>query len=142
MYSKFKDHIFVRFLVIMKNVLISFIKKYRGPGLRLPCDDRHGWRHHHEKYFFWDSFGRSFHIWGQIEAVINISTLSKLLPFWGRDKLFTGSDNGSWICNKIARLPSAFDRRCGWTNVGDISISKFDPLCDLVTSSMTSRVYN
>ena len=34
----FTDDIFARFLVIMKNVVISFIKIYRGPILRLPCD--------------------------------------------------------------------------------------------------------
>ena len=34
---KFND-IFVHFLVIMKNVFISFIKEYRGPALRSPCD--------------------------------------------------------------------------------------------------------
>ena len=33
---------------------------------------RHRWRHHHEKTFWYD-LGRSFHIWGQIEAVFNIS---------------------------------------------------------------------
>ena len=37
-YSKFNDDIFVHFLVIMKNVLISFIKEYRGPTLRPQCD--------------------------------------------------------------------------------------------------------
>ena len=48
MYRKFNDDIFARFLVIMKNVVISFIKEYRGPTLR---------RHHHENTFFgiiWD----------------------------------------------------------------------------------------
>ena len=38
MHRKFNDDIFARFLVIMKNVLISFIKEYRGPTLRLPYD--------------------------------------------------------------------------------------------------------
>ena len=37
MHRKFVD-IFDRFLVIMKNVVISFIKEYRGPTLRPPCD--------------------------------------------------------------------------------------------------------
>ena len=35
---KFNDDIFARCLVIMKNVVISFIKEYRGPILRPPCD--------------------------------------------------------------------------------------------------------
>ena len=34
---KLNDDIFARCLVIMKNV-ISFIKEYRGPTLRPPCD--------------------------------------------------------------------------------------------------------
>ena len=31
MHMKFIDDIFARYLVIMKNVIISFIKEYRGP---------------------------------------------------------------------------------------------------------------
>ena len=38
MYRTFVDDIFVRFIVIGENVLISFIKKSRGPTLRPPCD--------------------------------------------------------------------------------------------------------
>ena len=38
MQRKFNDDIFARFLVIMKNVAISFIKEYIGPNLRPPCD--------------------------------------------------------------------------------------------------------
>ena len=34
MQRKFNDDIFARCLVIMKNVVISYIKEYRGP----PCD--------------------------------------------------------------------------------------------------------
>ena len=37
MHWKFNDDIFACFSVIMKNV-ISFIKEYRGPTLRPPCD--------------------------------------------------------------------------------------------------------
>ena len=37
-HRKFIDDIFARFPVITKNVVISFIKEYRGPTLRLPCD--------------------------------------------------------------------------------------------------------
>ena len=36
--SKFNDDIFVRLLVIMKNVLISLAKEHRGPICRPPCD--------------------------------------------------------------------------------------------------------
>ena len=38
MHKKFCDDIFACFLVIMKNVVISFIKEYRGPTFRPPCD--------------------------------------------------------------------------------------------------------
>ena len=70
MHRKFCDDIFACFLVIMKNVVISFIKEYRGPTLRPPCevtDDVIIM-----KILFWQNLGRSFHIWGQIEAALNI----------------------------------------------------------------------
>ena len=38
MHRKFNDNIFARYLLIMKNVIISFIKEYRGPILRPACD--------------------------------------------------------------------------------------------------------
>ena len=38
MHRKFNDDIFARCLVIMRNVVISYIKEYRGPILRPPCD--------------------------------------------------------------------------------------------------------
>ena len=38
MHTKFSNDIFARFLVIMKNVVISFIKEYGGRTLRPPCD--------------------------------------------------------------------------------------------------------
>ena len=38
MHRKFNDDIFARFLVNMKKVVISYIKEYRGPTLRPPCD--------------------------------------------------------------------------------------------------------
>ena len=38
MHSKFNDDIFARCLVIIKNVVISYIKEYRGPTLRPSCD--------------------------------------------------------------------------------------------------------
>ena len=38
MHRKFTDDICTRFLVIVKNVVISFIKEYRGLNLRPPCD--------------------------------------------------------------------------------------------------------
>ena len=61
MQRKFNDDIFARFLIIMKNVVISFIKECRGPNSRLPCDvidDVIIMK----KTFFWHNLGRSFHI--------------------------------------------------------------------------------
>ena len=49
------------------------------------------------KILFWHNLERSFHIWGQIAAVFNISKFSKRPPFSGRDKLFTGCYSGNWI---------------------------------------------
>ena len=40
------------------------------------------------KNFSWHNLGRSFHIWGQIAAVLNISKFSKWPSFWARDQLF------------------------------------------------------
>ena len=48
---------------------------------------RHRWRHHH-KNLFWHNLGRSFHIWGQIEAVFNISNFLKWPPFWARQTFY------------------------------------------------------
>ena len=86
MQRKFNDDSFACCLVIMKNVVISYTKEYRGPTLRPPCnviDDVIIM-----KILFLHNLGRSFHIWGQIEAVFNISKFSKWQPFWARDKLF------------------------------------------------------
>ena len=38
MHRKFDNDIFARCLFIMKNVVISYIKEYRGPTLRPPRD--------------------------------------------------------------------------------------------------------
>ena len=76
MRRKFNDDIFSRCLVIMKNVVISFIKEYRGPNLRPHCDVIDDVII--MKMLFWHNLGRSFHIWGQIEAVFNISKLIKM----------------------------------------------------------------
>ena len=59
MYSKFND-ICVRFLVIVKNIFISFINEYRRPILRPPndvIDDVIT-----VKTNFWHNLGLSFHI--------------------------------------------------------------------------------
>ena len=70
MQRKFNDDIFARFLVIMKHVVISFIKEYRGPNWRPSCDVIDDVII--MKNIFWHNLGRSFLIWGQIKAVFNI----------------------------------------------------------------------
>ena len=97
-HRKFNGDIFARFLVIMNDIVISFIKEYRGPTLRPPCDVIDDVII--MKILFWHNLGRSFHIWGQIEAVFYISIFSKSPPFWARDKRFIGSYTGIWIHQK------------------------------------------
>ena len=80
MHRKFNDDIFARFLVIMKNV-ISFIKELRPPCVIINDVII-------MKRLFWHNLGRSFHIWGQIEAVFKILKFKKWPLFWARYKLF------------------------------------------------------
>ena len=87
MCTKFEDDIFGRSIVIMKNVILSFIKEYRETMTSSL------W-----KYFFLHNLGWTFHCWCQIEAVFYIWTFSKWPPFWGRKEFFTWSDTGIWIC--------------------------------------------
>ena len=140
MHKKFNDDIFAQFLVIMKNVVISFIKEYRGLTLRPPSDviDDVIFM----KKLFWHNLWRSFHIWGQIEAVFNISKISKRPHFELATNFFYRK-----LYRKLnipERWPLAFPTFCVFvwcssSNIdGDISIWKFDLLCHLVTSSMTS----
>ena len=97
MHRKFCDDIFACFLVIMKNVVISFIKEYiegrlwGHPVTSLMTSS--SW-----KYFFWQNLGRSFHIWGQIEAVLNISKFSKWPPYSCLGEVGPGTKRRSqWI---------------------------------------------
>ena len=72
MHRMFNDDIFACFLVIMKNVVNSFIKEYRGPTFMSPCDVI-GDVIIMKNNFLWHNLGRSFQIWGQIEAEFSIS---------------------------------------------------------------------
>ena len=98
MHRKFNDDILARCLVIMKNVIISFIKEYRGPTLKLPCDVIDDVII--MKILFWHILRRSFHIWGQIEAVLNIQNFQIGRHFELATNFFTGSYTGSWIYQK------------------------------------------
>ena len=59
MQRKFNDDTSARCLVIMKNV-ISYIKEYRWPTLRQPCDVIDDIII--MKILFWHNLGRTFHI--------------------------------------------------------------------------------
>ena len=140
MHRKFNDDIFAH--------LFSYHEKCRyliHKGINKADFDvtlwRHRWRHHHKKYFFLHNLGRSFHIWGQIEALFNISNFQNGRHFELTTNFFYVK--WFWKLNKPERWPLAFpifwafDRRSSSNINGDIAISKFDPFCDLVTSSMT-----
>ena len=60
---------------------------------------RHRWRHHHKK-LFWHNLGRSFHIWGQIAAVFNISNFENGRHFELATNFFTETYSGIWIYQK------------------------------------------
>ena len=77
---------------------MPFTKEYTGPTLRPLCDVIDDVIN--MKILFWHNLGRSFHIWGQIEAAFNILNFSKCPPFWARHTLFTGYYTGSWIYQK------------------------------------------
>ena len=84
----------------------------------------HRWRHHHEKYFFgiiWDGL---FISEVKLQLCLIFQNFQKGRHFQVATFCFTGCFTGSWNSN--------ID--------GDILISKFDLLCDLVTSSMTSWI--
>ena len=143
MHRKFNDVIFARLLVIMKNVVISFIKEYKGPTLRPPCDVIDDVIV--MEILFWHDSGRSFHIWGQIEAVFNISNFQNGRNFELATNFFTGSYTGSWIYKKgchghFRHFELLVDAVAQILTEAGMSFSKFDLLCDLATSSVTSWV--
>ena len=95
MFTRFEDGVFVRFSVITKNAIFSYIKGYRETTLRSPCDvidDVITMR-----IVFLHNLGWSFHFCCQFEALCNILTFSIWPPFWPRDEIFTGSNTGIWI---------------------------------------------
>ena len=84
---------------------------------------RHPWRHHH---------------------VFDISKCLKWSPFWAHNKHFYRKLYKKLNIPEIWPLtfPTfwAFERRSSSNIDGNRSISKFDLLCDIVTSSMTSWI--
>ena len=96
MHRKFNDHIFARFFIIMKNAVISFIKIYRRPTLRPSYDVIDDVL----MTFFWHNLGQSFHIWGKIETVFDISNFQYGRHFELGHFFSTRSITGSWIYQK------------------------------------------
>ena len=87
MHRKFNDDIFARCLVIMKNVVISYIKEYGGPTLRPPCDVIDDVIIMKTLFIgiIWDDL---FISEVKLKLCLIISKFSKWPPFWARDKLF------------------------------------------------------
>ena len=115
MHRKFNDDIFARFLVIMKNVVISFIKEYRGPTLRPPCDVI-------DDVIIMKILFLSI-IWNDL--FISEVKLKLCLIFQNfqnaRDKLFSGSYTGCWI----------------YQNDSHEHFPHFEPLIDAVAQILT-----
>ena len=127
------------FSVIIKNVVISFIKKYRRPTLRPPCDVIDdvitmqifvG--------IIWDDLYISevklklCLIFQNFQNSRHFELIKTFLPEMMPEVEYTRK-----IAISISDILS-FDRPSSSNIDGDISISKFDLFCDLVTSSMVS----
>ena len=99
MHMKFCDDIFACFLVIMKNVVISFIKEYRGPTLRPPCDvidDVIIMKIH-----FLTKFGTIFSYMRSDWSCVNYFKIFKMAAILSsRQTFFTRNYTGSWIYQK------------------------------------------
>ena len=141
-HRKFGDDIYARFLVIMKNVVISFIKEYRRPTLRLPCDVIDDLIIMKKAFLgiIWNDLFIS-EVKLKLCPIIKNFKMAALLS--SRQTFLPEVIPEVEYTRKIAvSIPTfwAFDRRSSSNIKGDVSISKFDLLCDLVTSSMTSWV--
>ena len=96
MYTKFEDDIFVRSSVIMRNVILSFIKEYRETTLRSLCDVIDDVIT--MKIFFLALFGMIFSFLISNWRCVLYLAFSKMATIWGRNFFFTWSDTGIWIC--------------------------------------------
>ena len=98
MHRKFIDAIFARFLVIMKNVVISYIKEYRGPTWGHPVTSSmtsSSW-----KYFFgiiWDDL---FISEVKLKLCLIFQKFQHGRYFELATNFFTGSYTGIWIYQK------------------------------------------
>ena len=99
MHRKFSDDIFARFSVIMKNVVISFIKEYRGPTLKPPCDVIDDVII--MKILFWTKFGTIFsYLKSDWSCVYYLKIFKMVAILSSRQTFFTGNYTGSWIYQK------------------------------------------
>ena len=99
MHRKFNDAIFARFSVIMKNVVISYIKEYRGPTLRPPCDAIDDVIIMKILFFgiIWDDL---FIFEVKLKLCLIFQNFQNGCYFELATKFFTGSHTGSWIYQK------------------------------------------
>ena len=98
MHRKFNDDIFARCLVIMKNI-ISFIKEYRGPTLRPPCDVIDDVIIMKKTIFsiIWDDF---FISEVKLKLCLIFQNFQNGRYFELATNFYTGSYTGSWIDQK------------------------------------------
>ena len=87
MHRKFNNDIFARFLAIMKNVVISFIKESEGPTFRPPCDVIGDVIIMNNAFYgiLWDDL---FISEAKFKLFLIFEIFSKWSPFWARDNLF------------------------------------------------------
>ena len=139
MHRKFYDEIFACCIVIMKNVIISFIKEYSGPTLRSPCDVIDDVIIMKILFFgiIWDDL---FISEGKLKLCLIFQNFQNGHYFELATNFFTGSRIDQKDNHEHFRHFEHLIRRSSSNIDGDISLSKFDLLCDLVTSSMTSWV--
>ena len=99
MQMKFYDDIFARFLVTMKNVVISFIKEYKGLNWRPPCDVIDGFIITKNIFFdiIWDDLVISEI---KFKLCLIFQHFQNGHHFELAKNFFTGSYTGSWTCQK------------------------------------------
>ena len=98
-HRKFDDDILDRCLVIMKNDVISFIKEYRGPTLRPPCDVNDDVIIMKILFFgiIWDDL---FIPEVKLKLSLIFQNFQNARYFEIATNFFTGSYTGSWIYQK------------------------------------------
>ena len=95
MHRNYSDDIFARCLIIMKNVVISYIQEYRGPDLRPPCDVID-----YENTFFGIILNDLFISEVKLKLCLIFQNFQNGHYFELATNFLTGSYTGSWIYQK------------------------------------------